>query len=209
MASYLVTSPLEATELIEHYNSVPQAGQAGTMIGYTRNWYALRRDSGDWIFGPAHHVGWVGNHEAAKEDEKAEGRKIEATLSEWFEVVGEGHPLAAEVRAALKRFVASKGKTVHRLARIHVLKGDVPAEIPSRSKGPDESWRITSSAGVLSGKPCIRGLRIRVADILEMLALGAGRADILEDYPYLEDGDISAALEYAAGAVNHRLIRAA
>jgi uncharacterized protein (DUF433 family) len=37
-----------------------------------------------------------------------------------------------------------------------------------------------------------------VSDVLDLLAIGASRADILEDYPYLEDGDITAALEYAA-----------
>ena len=62
---------------------------------------------------------------------------------------------------------------------------------------------------MLAGKPCIRGLRVRVADILEMLAYGATRASILEDYPYVEDGDITAALQYAAASVNHRLIKAA
>jgi putative addiction module CopG family antidote len=72
-----------------------------------------------------------------------------------------------------------------------------------------EAWRITSDAGILAGKPCIRGMRIRVADILEMLAHGASRADILADFPYLEDGDITAALDYAASAVDHRLIKAA
>lgn len=72
-----------------------------------------------------------------------------------------------------------------------------------------ESWRITADPSILAGKPCIRGMRIRVADILEMLAVGAARKDILNDYPYLEDGDITAALEYAVGAVDHRLIKAA
>jgi len=45
-----------------------------------------------------------------------------------------------------------------------------------------------------------------VTDILEMLAGGASRSDILRDYPYLEDDDISAALEYAARNSNHPLI---
>jgi uncharacterized protein (DUF433 family) len=70
-------------------------------------------------------------------------------------------------------------------------------------------WRITSDPAILAGKPCIRGMRIRVADILEMLALGATRQEILVDYPYLEDGDITAALEYAMSTVDHRLIKAA
>jgi uncharacterized protein (DUF433 family) len=58
--------------------------------------------------------------------------------------------------------------------------------------------RITSDPQVLGGRPCIRGLRVRVMDILDALAGGASRADILRDYPYLEDEDIAAALEYAA-----------
>jgi hypothetical protein len=46
--------------------------------------------------------------------------------------------------------------------------------------------------------PGLRGMRIRVQDILDLLAAGANRAEILADYPYLEDGDITAALEYAS-----------
>jgi uncharacterized protein (DUF433 family) len=58
--------------------------------------------------------------------------------------------------------------------------------------------RITTDPAVLGGRPCIRGLRVRVKDILDLLASGASRGDILVDYPYLEDDDIAAALEYAA-----------
>lgn len=68
--------------------------------------------------------------------------------------------------------------------------------------------RITSDPQVCGGRPVIRGLRIRVSDILDMLAGGASRADILRDYPYLEDDDISAALEYAVRTSDHPLIRA-
>lgn len=58
--------------------------------------------------------------------------------------------------------------------------------------------RITVDPGVCGGKPCIRGMRIRVSDVLDLLASGASREEILTDYPYLEDADISAALEFAA-----------
>ena len=58
--------------------------------------------------------------------------------------------------------------------------------------------RITSDPQVLGGRPCIRGLRVRVMGILDALAGGASRTDILRDYPYLEDEDIAAVLEYAA-----------
>jgi uncharacterized protein (DUF433 family) len=69
--------------------------------------------------------------------------------------------------------------------------------------------RITTDPEVLGGRPCIRGLRVRVKDILDLLASGASRQDILADYPYLEDDDIAAALEYAAQHVDHPVIRPA
>ena len=68
--------------------------------------------------------------------------------------------------------------------------------------------RITIEPGKMGGRPCIRGLRIRVIDILDMLAGGASRADILESYEELEDEDISAALSYARRAIDHRVIAA-
>ena len=71
----------------------------------------------------------------------------------------------------------------------------------------DPSRRITMSPEICGGRPTIRGLRIRVTDVLDMLAAGATRADILRDYPYLEDEDITAALEYAARQSDHPVIR--
>ncbi len=58
--------------------------------------------------------------------------------------------------------------------------------------------RITFDRAQCGGRPCIRGLRIRVQDILNLLAAGASREEILEDFPYLEAEDITASLEYAA-----------
>jgi uncharacterized protein (DUF433 family) len=57
--------------------------------------------------------------------------------------------------------------------------------------------RITFNPKVLAGKPIIRGLRISVAMILELLAKGATTEEVLEDYPELEPEDIQAALFYA------------
>lgn len=71
-----------------------------------------------------------------------------------------------------------------------------------------ELHRITVSPEQCGGRPCIRGLRVRVKDILELLAAGIDRAEILEDYPYLEDGNITAALEYAAQQSDHPVLRA-
>lgn len=69
--------------------------------------------------------------------------------------------------------------------------------------------RITFDPAVCSGKPCIRGMRIRVKDILDLLSAGATRAEILSDYPYLEDEDITAALSYAASQADHPILQVA
>lgn len=63
---------------------------------------------------------------------------------------------------------------------------------------PERLDRITINEGQCGGRPCIRGMRIRVTDILELLGGGAGFEEILEDYPYLEREDILAAIQYAA-----------
>ena len=67
--------------------------------------------------------------------------------------------------------------------------------------------RITADPEVCGGKPCIRHMRIRVGDVVGLLAGGMSREGILADYPYLEAADIDAALAYAAGSANHRIIR--
>jgi uncharacterized protein (DUF433 family) len=68
--------------------------------------------------------------------------------------------------------------------------------------------RITLIPGLCGGRPTIRGLRIRVKDILDLLASGAGRAEILSDYPNLQDEDITAALEYSSAQLEHRVLAA-
>jgi uncharacterized protein (DUF433 family) len=69
--------------------------------------------------------------------------------------------------------------------------------------------RITIEPGKAGGRPCIRGLRIRVQDILEMLASGMTSAEIVTEYPYLETDDVLAALAYAAAAAADTAVVAA
>ncbi len=57
--------------------------------------------------------------------------------------------------------------------------------------------RITFNPHQCGGRPCIRGMRIRVKDVLDLLAAGISQAEILEDFPYLEAADIQACLDYA------------
>jgi uncharacterized protein (DUF433 family) len=60
----------------------------------------------------------------------------------------------------------------------------------------------------MHGRPCIRGLRITVADILGLLSAGQSREAILQEYPYLESADIDAVLGFAARQADHPIIAA-
>ncbi len=64
--------------------------------------------------------------------------------------------------------------------------------------------RITVRPEQMGGVPCIRGLRIPVATVVDMVADGMSRREILETYPDLEGDDIDEALHYAAEAVRER-----
>ena len=69
--------------------------------------------------------------------------------------------------------------------------------------------RITIEPGKCGGRPCLRGMRIRVTDVLGLLSNGASHAEILEDYPGLEEDDIRAALAWAAAQADHLVLNVA
>ena len=68
--------------------------------------------------------------------------------------------------------------------------------------------RITINPEQCGGRPCIRGTRLRVSDILDLLAAGASFDEIIEDYA-IEQDDILAAIQYAARQTDHVVLRAA
>jgi uncharacterized protein (DUF433 family) len=72
-----------------------------------------------------------------------------------------------------------------------------------------ELERITVDPLVCGGRPCVRGLRFRVKDVLDLLAAGATHDEILADYPYLQPEDITAVLEFAARQNDHPVLRSA
>ena len=66
--------------------------------------------------------------------------------------------------------------------------------------------RITVNPDQMGGRPCIRGIRIPVSRIITMLAEGMSNAEILDDYPDLEEADIVQSLQYAAAELHERQI---
>ena len=69
--------------------------------------------------------------------------------------------------------------------------------------------RITVNPEQCGGRPCIRGIRIRVIDVLELLAAGLSTGEVLEEWPDLEEEDLHAVLRYAAKQANHPVLVAA
>jgi uncharacterized protein (DUF433 family) len=66
--------------------------------------------------------------------------------------------------------------------------------------------RISIDPEVVHGRPAVRGTRMRVTDVLSLLAAGAGEAEIIEDYPYLTSENVRACLAYAAAQADHAIV---
>ena len=68
--------------------------------------------------------------------------------------------------------------------------------------------RITVDPEQCGGRPCVRGMRIRVTDVLDLLAAGLSQSDILVEMPALEKEDIEACLRFASRKLNHPILAA-
>jgi len=68
--------------------------------------------------------------------------------------------------------------------------------------------RITVSPDQCGGRPCVRGMRVRVTDVLDLLAAGLSREAVLAELPDLEADDITACLRFASRRLNHPIVAA-
>ena len=68
--------------------------------------------------------------------------------------------------------------------------------------------RITVNADQCGGRPCVRGMRIRVTDVLDLLASGLTPAQVLEELPDLEPEDVAACLRFASSRLDHPVVAA-
>jgi uncharacterized protein (DUF433 family) len=211
----LVSSAEEAKANIARYQAeVPKAPALQEIMAYARAWYAIRNEAGGWSFAPGKFAGYVKNDAQAYVVNRPvlDGRQTERALADWFEEVPSGTSLRHELDIDLRKFCARYGRTPNRLARVSVPAELLASQVNSRrdnAGNEDLLLRITIDSDICAGRPCIRGMRIRVADIVGLLAAGESTKTILADYPYLEAEDITAALFYAARATAHRVVKAA
>ncbi len=181
-------------------------------------WHGIRADGGAWIFAPSKFAGYAGSsaRDYIRQSGGGGGRhgtESENALRPWFSQVEPATALGKEMTAALHALAKAAGGKLRAKFALFQPKPESREGLNSRPNLHHGAQllldRISSDAEICSGRPCIRGTRMRVSDIVEMMAHGAGREEILGDYPYLADADLSAALAYAAMASAHRLIRAA
>jgi len=71
---------------------------------------------------------------------------------------------------------------------------------------PDLTSRITVNPDQCGGRPCVRGMRVRVSDVLDLFAAGLKAQEVLEELPYLEAEDLQACLQYAAREIGHPVL---
>jgi uncharacterized protein (DUF433 family) len=210
----LVSELQEAKANIDRYQrELASSQELQAIMSKARQWHGYRAPDGSWRVGPSKFIGYVNNDAATylRLYRERDGRRTEGALRTWFRVADPGSAEYEDVTAAVLRLFAKYGRAPNKLLQVNVPRPEGVAE--SR---PEEAWqrshlrsRVTFDARVCGGRPCIRGMRIRVSDILDMLSAGVTRQEILIDYPYLEDEDISAALAYAAESTDHRVVSAA
>lgn len=187
-----------------------------TRLGHAHAFYATKDSAGEWKFAPSKFAGYHDNTAkkylaSAGGARTADGRETERHLAKWFMELDPESRFGRELFSHLEAFLGRWGSRLRKGARINILKSDLEEPAFQLAKAANDwlSDRISIDSRVCGGRPCIAGTRVRVSDILSMLAENASEQEILNDFPYLTHTDIAAALAYGARAADHRVIRAA
>ena len=197
----LVASLEAAVENISRYQTeVREERRLLARMKQVHVWYCHRSDAGAWLFAPSKFVGYADNSGRAhvSEHRNRDGRQTERVLRRWFKVVPRDSRLGTELDAALHRFFQDHGHSgPGRNVRICVPRALLVDGDGGNRQAPD---RVHVDPSICGGRPHIRGTRVRVSDILDLLASGAAQSEILADYPYLSEADVRAALAFGAAA---------
>ena len=212
----MVTSFQEAIENIEKYqDALRRNAEIRRRVAMVWSWYAVRDEhSGGWKFAPSKFIGYHDPNakrylaESGTEGE-FDGRITERVLSQWFATPEKNSKFERELFEALRAFLAGFGKAPGARARINVPADGIAVTIRTAAHKNDFLSRISSDPEICGGRPCIKGTRMRVADIVEAIAHGASQQELLADFDYLTAEDIAAALLYAARATEHRIVHTA
>lgn len=217
MTPKMVTSLAEVIENIKAYQEALRQNEGiRDRVSKVWSWFAFKdKKFGGWKFGPSKFVGYSDPSakrylEESGKNGQFDGRITERVLTQWFTIPEPGSRLERELMDALREFLSRYGKAPGARARVSVPLEDgalTNKSVPAHAD--DLLTRISSDPEICGGRPCIKGTRMRVADIVEALAHGASQQQLLADFDYLTADDIAAALLYAARATEHRVVRTA
>jgi uncharacterized protein (DUF433 family) len=180
------------------------------IIGYSPCWYVLN-DSEGYGIAPSKWVGYLRiDADAYLANNGAhDGRETEKVLHQWFEEVPcESAEHRQLLRVAFDLLAPFNKKPNARIQFWKLPEYSASTSRP-RARQQDLMAQIVFDPNICSGKPTLRGTRMRVSDVLELLAGGDSPETILHDFPYLRREHIDAALSYAANVVGHRVVLAA
>lgn len=210
----LVSNRTEAAANIRRFaDEIGGNAEMQKRLGQVHDWYALRRED-RWAFAPSKFIGYRDNtfkNYLATCRSGGNGGETERTLESLSLAVEAGSRLERELTSALTAFLDHWGRKPRRGSQIRVVleeESDI-AIVPMQATNEALLKRIASDPGICGGRPCIKGTRMRVADLVEAIANGATREQLLNDFDYLTAEDIAAALLYAAHATNHRVVHTA
>jgi hypothetical protein len=119
----IVATPAQALANIRGFEAwLKRSSKLQSRLAYARSWYADMDDRGHWRFGPSKFIGYqdIDDEIYLRTAEVSDGRRTEAQLQDWFDVVNTDDPLQPELNAALVTFLAKYGKTPSTKARISV-----------------------------------------------------------------------------------------
>ena len=197
MRDELVGSLGQAIENIHRYRTeLREEPRLRARMKQVHAWYAVRSNDGTWIFAPSKFVGYAKNtaQDHLSKQESRKGGRTEKLLRDWFETVAPETRRGKELDSALREFLGTYGHSRPRQgARICI-----PLQESAGDANPNLQDRIHVDPTICGGRAHIRGTRVRVSDILDMLASGVRESEILADYPYLTEADLRAALAFAA-----------
>lgn len=210
----LVSSPKQVALNIQRFaDEIAANPEMRSRLGRVHNWYALRRSDGTWAFGPSKFVGYRDNSikKYLQTYRESNGGETERVLIPLSAAVEAGSRLGRELTGALEEFLGRWGTNPRRSSQIRLVVEEEfeIAVMPKRKIDETLLARISSDPAICGGRPCIKGTRMRVVDIVEALAHGATREELLQDFDYLTAEDIAAALLYSARASDHRVVHTA
>jgi uncharacterized protein (DUF433 family) len=211
----LVSSREQVASNIRRFaEEIAGSSEMQSRLSQVHDWYALRIAGGVWAFGPSKFVGYRENTIKKYLENyrtSANGGETEKALEALSTEVEPGSRLERELTSALEEFLDRWGRKLRRGSRLRLVSEAEPeiAIVPKRKADEALLDRISSDPKICGGRPCIKGTRMRVVDIVEAIAHGATQEELLRDFYYLTAEDIAAALLYAAQAANHRVVQTA